>query len=290
MFAPFELADQGLVGLYYGHDYLGNPVSDLTFDDFFTEQNRATRAVAAYRPIYMGGYLQDKFRFRDIIFRLGVRWDRWDANTKVPKDPFTLYEAQNAKDYYNLTGDDRPIGVEDEYLVYIESPENQRVKAFRSGEQWYSNEGAPVNDGILLFGGGSVYPKYYDNKVNDIKSLEFNTSTSFEDYTPENNIMPRLAFSFPISTEANFFAHYDILVQRPTSNVYMSPLSYYYFEDAGRTGANNPSLKTQKTIDYEVGFQQKLTNSSAFKMQAYYKEIRDMIALRTLLFVASPVT
>jgi hypothetical protein len=290
MFAPFELSDQGLVGLYYGHDYLGNQVSDLTFDDFFTEQNRDMRGVAAYRPIYMGGYLQDKFRFRDIIFRLGVRWDRWDANTKVPKDPYSLYQVQNAKDFYNETGDDRPSGVDDDFLVYIESPENQRVKGFRQGEQWYNAEGESENDGINIFGGGNVYPKYYDNLVNDIKSLDFNTSTSFEDYTPENNIMPRLAFSFPISTDANFFAHYDILVQRPTSNVYMSPLSYYYFEDAGRTGSNNPNLKTQKTIDYEVGFQQKLSNSSAFKLQAYYKEIRDMIALRTLLHVASPVT
>ena len=37
---------------------------------------------------------------------------------------------------------------------------------------------------------------------------------AFEDYT-QRYFMPRIAFSFPISDEAQFFAHYDVLAQRP---------------------------------------------------------------------------
>jgi outer membrane receptor protein involved in Fe transport len=95
--------------------------------------------------------------------------------------------------------------------------------------------------------------------------------------------MPRLAFSFPISDAANFFAHYDILVQRPGSNAFASALNYYYFTD--RPNVNNPDLRPERTIDYEVGFQQKLSNSSAIKIAAYYKELRDMIQARTYLYV-----
>ena len=36
------------------------------------------------------------------------------------------------------------------------------------------------------------------------------SSNAFEDYTPQINVMPRIAFSFPISDEALFFAHYDV--------------------------------------------------------------------------------
>ena len=108
---------------------------------------------------------------------------------------------------------------------------------------------------------------------NYIKDPEFDPNASFEDYEPQINWMPRLAFSFPISTEANFFAHYDILVQRPASNTIASALDFFYFADDSDF-KNNPNLKPERTIDYEVGFQQKLGNTSALKIAAYYKEMR----------------
>ena len=100
--------------------------------------------------------------------------------------------------------------------------------------------------------------------------------------------MPRLAFSFPISDDANFFAHYDILVQRPSeAQALTTPLQYFYFTERARnTLFSNPDLKPQKTIDYEVGFQQKLNRISAIKISAYYKELRDLIQRRPYTFVA----
>jgi hypothetical protein len=53
------------------------------------------------------------------------------------------------------------------------------------------------------------------------------TSNAFSDYEPQVNVMPRVSFSFNISDEAVFFAHYDILTQRPTSNVRFSPIDYH---------------------------------------------------------------
>jgi len=40
---------------------------------------------------------------------------------------------------------------------------------------------------------------------------------------------------------------------------------------------NNPDLKAEKTIDYELGFQQKLNNFSSLKIAAFYREQRDMV-------------
>jgi outer membrane receptor protein involved in Fe transport len=106
--------------------------------------------------------------------------------------------------------------------------------------------------------------------------------------------MPRLAFSFPISDDAGFFAHYDVLYQRPTSNSFASALDYYFFEDISRTNPNgaaldNPNLRPIRTVDYEVGFQQKLSESMAMKFSAYYKEMKDLIQQRVLANVASPL-
>lgn len=288
MFSSRELTSQNVLN-YWGYDYLGNPI-DATFEEFFTAEDEngvRTFPVAAYRPVYTAAYIQDKFTFKDIIFRVGVRIDRFDANTKVLKDPYALYEIQNAADFHGNLGTEAPSTIGEDYKVYIESPESDVVKAYRDGDQWYFPNGTEANDGSLIFGGELVYPKYTVEEPN-IQSKDFDPSISFEDYEQQTNIMPRLAFSFPISDEANFFAHYDVLVQRPPSNVVATALDYFYFQE--RTGVrNNPNLRPERTVDYEVGFQQKLSNSSAIKIAAYYKEMRDMIQFRTFLFVAEPI-
>ena len=288
MFSAQELNDENnLIDLnYYGFDYTGNKIgNDVTFDDFFSTRDAngvRTFPVAANQPIYAAAYIQDKFTFKDIIFRVGLRVDRYDANTKVLKDARSLYEIQTADEFY---GGNVPAGVENDFLVYTESLESDAVKAYRRGEQWYFADGTPANDGNLIFTSNLVTPAF--KQVNgddpDIKSDDFVVGSSFEDYAPQINWMPRLAFSFPISDDANFFAHYDILVQRPPSNALATALDYYYFPQ--RPDVNNPNLRPERTVDYEVGFQQKLSNTSAIKIAAYYKELRDMIQARTFLYV-----
>ena len=294
MFSPAELTADFDILRYNGYDYLGNKLDgDVTFDDFFSDridingQSVRSFVVAPNRPIYSAAYIQDKFTFKDIIFRLGVRVDRYDANTKVLKDPYSLYELMSASDFYaNNPGEARPETVQDDWKIYTQNSAGSNVKAFRDGDQWYFANGTAANDGTLIFGGEIVNP-VLKNPNADIKQDNYDTSNSFEDYEPQVNWTPRLAFSFPISDAANFFAHYDVLVQRPPSNTITTPQDYYYFNE--RTPGNNPNLKPEKTIDYEVGFQQKLSNSSALKIAAYYKEMRDMIQSRTYLHVPSPV-
>ena len=77
---------------------------------------------------------------------------------------------------------------------------------------------------------------------------------AFEDYTPQINVMPRIAFSFPISDEALFFAHYDVLTKRPTTANRLDPLDYFYLQTGNISRVNNPNLQPEKTIDYEAWF------------------------------------
>ncbi len=290
MFAAEELTNRRAIG-YYGHDYLGNKLGgDVTFDDFFTAQDasgRRTLPVAASKPIYTAAYIQDKFTFKDIIFRLGLRVDRYDANTKVLKDPYSLYAIMEAKDFFDQSDveDPRPPAVQDSWKVYVVSEGSTEVRAYRDGDQWYTAEGSPVNSGFEILGNEIPNPYYIErNSANrNIRSRDFDPTQSFEDYTPQVNWMPRLAFSFPISDEANFFVNYDILVQRPPSNTIATALDYYYWSDG--PPQNNPNLKPEKTITFEVGFKQKVSNSSAINLSAYYKEFRDMIQSQTYQFV-----
>ncbi len=286
-FSAPELTNRKDLISYYGYDYLGNKLAkSITFDDFFTMKKDGRRyfPVAPVQPIYQAAYIQDKFAYKDIIFRVGLRVDRYDANTKVLKDPYSMYEITGAKDFYSQVGGTKPGEIGDDFKVYVDGSESKTVKAFRSGDQWFYPNGTAANDGNVIFGGGSIYPRFTDPKAN-IQSEGFQTNTAFEDYKPQVNIMPRLAFSFPISEQANFFANYDVLASRPSSENIATALDYYYFFDADRTPTANPNLKSQRTIYYEVGFQQALSSNSALKLSAYYKELRDLIQRRTYLYV-----
>lgn len=287
MFSPRELMDQNLVG-YYGYDHLGNRTEDgITFNDFF--RSRDVDGVrnfpnAPLRPLYQAAWLKDKFTFNKMIFSLGVRFERFDLNTKVLKDPYSLYRIMDANTFFSTvpTAEQRPNTIGDDFKVYTNSEQDNTIKAYRNGDTWYFPDGRQANDGNVIFGGGVVNP-YLFNVNEDVTSADFDPNGSFDDYTPQVNWLPRLAFSFPISEKANFFAHYDILVQRPPNNWEMTPRDYFYFYRPG--SKNNANLRPERVVDYEVGFQQELNKRSAIKFSAYYREFRDMIQRRSVLYV-----
>ena len=54
-------------------------------------------------------------------------------------------------------------------------------------------------------------------------------------------------------------------------------MDYLFLAYKSATTINNPDLKSQKTTNYEIGFKQTLTSSSALTINAFYREMRDMI-------------
>jgi outer membrane receptor protein involved in Fe transport len=282
MFSADEVLNNGspIVG-YYGYDYTGKKVSGSTsFDDFFTQQDangNYTRAIGPYQPIYIAGYIQDKFAFKDLIFNVGVRVDRFDANQPVLKDPYLFYPAKTVAEVTQLNGTNisHPSGMGSDYVVYVDDANNPTtITGYRSNNSWYNAEGSVITDPVRVLDRGNGVQPYLVDPSN--KSVQANV---FQDYDPQTNWMPRISFSFPISDDALFYAHYDILTQRPSSaEVQIQPVSYYYIGVTGSSGTiNNPNLKPEKTIDYELGFQQKINNSSSLKLAVFYREMRDQI-------------
>ena len=278
MFNADELLNDGnYVANYFGYDHMGNKLkSRPSFDDFFTQKDEYgnyTRPIPAYEPIYMAGYIQDKFTFKDLIFNIGLRVDRFDANQPVLKDPFLFYPAYTVKDVNTIggVGVSHPDNMGADNVVYVDNVSNPtQITGYRNEFTWYNAEGVEIQDPNILDAGSGVSPLLIDPNQTHI------TSSSFEDYNPQWSVMPRISFSFPISDEALFFAHYDVLTQRPTSNVYSDPSIYYFINNISES-INNPNLQPTKTIDYELGFQQVLSSKSSLRLTAFYREMRDDI-------------
>ncbi|MCH2042659.1 MAG: TonB-dependent receptor, partial [Saprospiraceae bacterium] len=295
---------------YYGYDYLGNPTgTNISFNDFFTATDattgRKTRPVAPNKPIYVAGYLQDQFTYKDIICRFGVRFDSYDANTKVLNDPYSIAGYYTVSEFENIESPYtagkaseyiRPSNIGDDFVVYVnENSPDASIVGFRdSKEQWYTADGLPVNNPNEL--GGVILPalRGFSSSENDPQGDNYDPDLAFSDYTPTVIVMPRIAFSFPISDKANFYANYDILAQRPPDATLATPMTYFNFREiATRAGSggyiNNPNLRSQRTINYEVGFQQELNKFSAIKLSLMYREERDLIQLREYI-LAYPIS
>ena len=278
MFSPDELFSGGssLVA-YRGYDYTGKKLtSQPTLDDFFNQKDaygNFTRAIGAYRPIYEAGYIQDKFAFKDLIFNLGLRVDRFDANQMVLKDPYLFFPAKTAAELDPGIWGKRPSNIGDSFVVYVDDPSNpSAITGYRNGNQWYNKDGTPVSDPKIVDPNG-VKP-YLENPSNSTMS-----TVAFKNNDVQVNYMPRISFSFPISDDALFYAHYDILTQRPSDgNVALNPVAYLFIGTTGGSGTiSNPALKPEKTIDYELGFQQKINTASSLKLSMFYREMRDQI-------------
>lgn len=278
MFSADELFNNGdFLAAYGGYTHTGKRISlkdSPSFDDFFTKKDandNFTREIAPFTPIYMAGYIQDKFAFDDLIFNIGIRIDRFDANQKVLTDPYTLYPALTVGEVRTLGS--HPENMGSDYVVYVDNLKTPTsIMGYRDGNDWYDSDGQVTTDPELILNAGEgVLPYLVD------PSSEVVTSKAFSDYEPQISVMPRISFSFPISDEALFFAHYDVLTQRPTTALRMDPMDYYFLPKLGSPTLSNPNLKPEKTIDYELGFQQRLTASSSLTLSAYYREIRDQI-------------
>ncbi|MGN6566451.1 MAG: carboxypeptidase regulatory-like domain-containing protein [Flavipsychrobacter sp.] len=295
MFSADELLNSGnpFVG-YYGYTYTGQvQTGQVNFNDFWTATDgngNHTRPIGAFTPNYTAGYILDKFSLSHINFNLGLRLERYDAANKVLIDPYSLYPEKHASD---LSG--HPTNIPGGAVVYVDdnNSTNPNVVGYRSGDNWYDASGNYIeNPAILknatggrdpqpLIQGGSQAPK--------ITSDNFDPTRSFTDYTPAVSLLPRLAFSFPISDVALLYGHYDVYSQRPSSYVFTSPADYYFLSSNSNQIIDNPNLKPERVFDYEMGFQQKLSDNSAVTISAFYKERKDQIQVRPYLY-AWPTT
>ena len=318
MFSTSELFNSGnTIVSFYGYDHKGNPYKNSAWDldDFFDPASKShpnEQYLPSFSPVYMAGYIQDKFYFQDLIFNVGVRVDRFDAGQWVLKDPYLFYESYNLDQIKNQhinvnTGlgydaDGNPIfpnfsASEGEQIIpYVDNLNYDPVSknllvtptilGYRKGSVWYDANGVEISNPTSISGeSGKPTPfRTFDgNYVATIGNTSGNkiSQDAFEDYDPQWVPMPRIAFSFPVNDASQFKASYDIIARRPSTGWQADYLSYLNINQIGSSVINNPRLKPEKITNYELGFQQALNKekTAAISISAYYKETRDLIQI-----------
>ncbi len=277
---------------FSGYDYTGKKITGKTsLQDYFNGTN-GKRELGAWQPIYMAGYIQDRFNFRDLIFNIGVRVDRYDGNQQGLKDPYLLYASYTVADMKNNGRTDIPAGVPDDAIVYVNTLnsglsnnfQGVNITGYRSGEgsasTWYTASGEIVSDPSRVSGASGQPLPFRKGLLQDTGLPETISTEAFKDYEPQIVVMPRIAFSFPVSDKSEFKASYDVIARRPGSGYWQANyVSYLFMERQSGAALTNPNLKPEKITNYELSFQQALSESAALSISAYYKQTRDLINL-----------
>lgn len=104
--------------------------------------------------------------------------------------------------------------------------------------------------------------------------------TNLQDADPKTMVSPRFGISFPITDRGIIHFSYGHFYQLP-------PYTYLYtnpsFETFGGTPTyGNADLKPERTVTYEMGLQQQLTETIAFNVTGFYKDVRDLLALQRI--------
>ena len=107
---------------------------------------------------------------------------------------------------------------------------------------------------------------------------------NFTDTDPKTYLSPRLGISYPISENGAFRVAYGHFVQMPAYfEIFKNPI----FEGInvgrleGRT-VGNPDLDPERTIKYEMGLQQQVTDFIGIDLNLFYKNIRNLLGTEIL--------
>jgi len=100
-------------------------------------------------------------------------------------------------------------------------------------------------------------------------------------------LSPRFSLAHPISDRGKLFFSYGHFFQLPPYyRLYQSP-DFDVRVGGGRLTADdlgNANLKPQKTISYEIGFEQEIMENVALYVKAFYRDIRNLLGQRIYRF------
>ncbi len=176
------------------------------------------------------------------------------------------------------------------FQPYIPEPQGGFVSYVR--RPWEMS--AYVQDKIELFESiilnlGLRYDRFYPAaKHNPAISEELILQESLfleqnlQETKAKNMVSPRVSVSYPITDRGSIRLSYGHFYQIGSlASLYANP--YFYAPRGANPAFGNPNVNPQRSVQYEMGLQQALTDNLKLEVTAYYKDVRDYIFSQTII-------
>jgi len=98
------------------------------------------------------------------------------------------------------------------------------------------------------------------------------------------SFMPRIGISYPITSKAAVFFAYGHFTQMPPLGDIYSNADYSVLKDLQASTNSfsvmgNPDVKPERTVQYQLGYKQALTDALGLDVTVFYKDIRDLLGV-----------
>lgn len=226
-------------------------------------------------------YIQDKIELKDMIVNLGVRFEYFDPNGRL------------------LTDDRDPNLWKPNKYVILDAVSNGKTTRVKvpvridpaTGERTIidpntGNPMGPTHDRIRLLVLDSEKreaAKYlYNVTLLDTLTRQPITKGSLSWYNstePKYQISPRIGIAYPITDRGVIHISYGHFLQIPDYRYLYTNPEFEVSLGEGTVGTlmGNANLEPQRTVSYEIGLQQQLSENIAIDITGFYKDIRNLL-------------
>lgn len=111
---------------------------------------------------------------------------------------------------------------------------------------------------------------------------QVNPSSLLADAPAKQQLSPRIGISYPITDKGIIHLSYGHFYQMPPFQYLYSNANFKTSFSSGFPTYGNANLNPEKTVTYEFGLQQQMTDNLAFNLTAFYKDVRDLLALQQI--------
>jgi outer membrane receptor protein involved in Fe transport len=134
---------------------------------------------------------------------------------------------------------------------------------------------------LEYFDARSTLPSNLSNPANAIEGAPESVPVAT---TAKTALAPRLGLAFPIEGRAAIHVAYGHFYQYPAIGEMFNNADYTVLRNLQAGGISygvlgNPDVKPEKTVQYEIGYKQNLTEQFGVEATVFYKDIRDLLGV-----------
>lgn len=108
------------------------------------------------------------------------------------------------------------------------------------------------------------------------------------DVDPKVSVSPRIGISYPITARGIIHFSYGHFLGMPGFQYLYNNSAYKLQSGGGNSLLGNPDLEPERTVHYEIGLQQQLSDDIGLKTTLFYKDTRDWVGATPLLKTVRP--
>ena len=234
------------------YSILDSTQTDKVYSLKIPDKGSFTRTDYHHSPKEFSIYGQNKIEYGDMIINVGLRYERFDPNYKIPRN---IHEP------------------------YIKDPRNPALDSL-SYDQLENIDWGAISFTEIDSNGTEIdhsYADYY-NRFNDQPDLQ-NEKGWWKKTTIKSQLSPRIAVAYPISDKGVIHFAYGYFFKIPDFSLLYDQTDYKLSETGTNFGIfGNPELKPETTVSYELGLKQEIAINTRLELKAFYRDARDYVS------------